>query len=694
MALVVRGGRVEPYTLLWGRSTVFFAAVLSLFIGSPLWSQTIVINEVIANNSTQTPIDFECGTPDMIELLNLTDQTIVLGGEVASDSYHLTDSDTFDAQTAWRFPPGAAIPAGGYLTIFCDGTGDSSCGEFHTRFGISSSGSEAVTLWGPEIGGRPPIVDQVVLPPLQADVSFGRVPDGAGPAPVPLALTFEVFDFFPPGESTFGTCTFSQDGAGCIFFCDGGFATGFRDCVGAPNGEPGNINPRLRRANLADVDNSPDADEPVTFMVEVEDDREPNNANIPVVEIVLRVDGADQTPIAMDFIGPTPVDPSRPLQRRGQWQATIPGFPAGTRVEFYFSAQDVDGGGATSPRQLCAEGQGPCNRIGEPGPGCERDPEDMDRFLECDTWYTYQAGYQRRPELDGLLINEVVASQDSLLLDQTDDGICGPADPTCRFDDFIELVNTSDAEIELSGLWLSNGRYSPKDWQFPPGSTIAAGQYLIVWTDGDGGRCPRPGEGRCPPPDDAQQCDAQDCPDPTNVALDEYHTDFNLALEGDQVYIHDTEENGFGVVHSVEFGFQFTDSSIALTPDGCRDGTFERRFGLEEVTPGGPNPRAGNDDCIVADRPFIRGDANSDCRFDVGDAVFILNTLFAGIGEATCRDAHDSNDDARNDVTDAVFILRRLFQGGLPIPPPGSLVQGMDPTADTLGPCEGQMNCP
>jgi hypothetical protein len=71
--------------------------------------------------------------------------------------------------------------------------------------------------------------------------------------------------------------------------------------------------------------------------------------------------------------------------------------------------------------------------------------------------------------------------------------------------------------------------------------------------------------------------------------------------------------------------------------------------------------------------PFIRGDGNADGLFDIGDAIYLLDYLFASTGPVPCEAAADSNGDALIDVADAVFTLEALFAGGSnpPYPYPG-----------------------
>lgn len=82
---------------------------------------------------------------------------------------------------------------------------------------------------------------------------------------------------------------------------------------------------------------------------------------------------------------------------------------------------------------------------------------------------------------------------------------------------------------------------------------------------------------------------------------------------------------------------------------------------------------------------FLRGDANSDGRVDIADAVTLLDYLFRGSSDLACADAGDSDDSGHLSVTDAVRLLRFLFSGETDLPDPGAILPGVDPTPDPLG---------
>ena len=53
-------------------------------------------------------------------------------------------------------------------------------------------------------------------------------------------------------------------------------------------------------------------------------------------------------------------------------------------------------------------------------------------------------------------------------------------------DDWVEIVNTSPAEIDLAGMGLSDNPARPRKWQFPDGTRLPAGGTLLVSLAGEG----------------------------------------------------------------------------------------------------------------------------------------------------------------------------------------------------------------
>ena len=137
-----------------------------LFWGISGQAQSIVINEFMASNAT-TIADDDGDFSDWIELFN-----------PGSEAFDLTDcylSDDADEPLRWRFP-GGSVPPQGHLLVWASGKDRvSPGGELHTNFAISASG-EPLLLSGPDGETR---LDEVPAVTLPADISYGRLTDGA-----------------------------------------------------------------------------------------------------------------------------------------------------------------------------------------------------------------------------------------------------------------------------------------------------------------------------------------------------------------------------------------------------------------------------------------------------------------------------------------------------------------------------------
>lgn len=121
---------------------------------------TVVINEILASNTTILP-DQDFGLyRDWIELFNNTDSLIQLGG------YYLTD-DSLEI-TKWQIPNGSELASNTGMIIWADGE-DLSDRELHTNFKLSKDG-EWLGLFSPEHE----LIDSLLFPEQDTDVSFGR----------------------------------------------------------------------------------------------------------------------------------------------------------------------------------------------------------------------------------------------------------------------------------------------------------------------------------------------------------------------------------------------------------------------------------------------------------------------------------------------------------------------------------------
>ncbi|MBN1611341.1 MAG: lamin tail domain-containing protein [Polyangiaceae bacterium] len=104
------------------------------------------------------------GSDDWIELVNLTSRDLDLEG------YYLSDSSKHPLKS--RLPRGSVIPAHGYLVFYANEAAADRDLSFRLR------GGESVVLSSPSGGW----LDQLAIPAGERG-SWGRVPDGTGPAP-------------------------------------------------------------------------------------------------------------------------------------------------------------------------------------------------------------------------------------------------------------------------------------------------------------------------------------------------------------------------------------------------------------------------------------------------------------------------------------------------------------------------------
>ncbi|MDY0110498.1 MAG: CotH kinase family protein, partial [Candidatus Krumholzibacteria bacterium] len=133
---------------------------------APAAAQSPLINEFLGSNAT-TIADDDGDYSDWLELYNPGAATFDLTGCYLSD----------DAGNPlrWRFP-GGSVPPQGYLLVWASGKDrQSPGGDLHTNFAISAGG-EPLLLTAADGTTR---LDETAPHALAADISYGRLPDGA-----------------------------------------------------------------------------------------------------------------------------------------------------------------------------------------------------------------------------------------------------------------------------------------------------------------------------------------------------------------------------------------------------------------------------------------------------------------------------------------------------------------------------------
>lgn len=150
--------------------------LLFIFYSLPFMTfAQVFINEVCSDNAT-TILDEFGETPDWIELYNSGNSAVNLNG------YFLSDNES-DPQK-WTFP-NISIPANDYLLIFASEE-DLFSTYAHTNFKLSKDGEE---LLFSDTNGD--LIDQIVIPPLEEDNSYGRLTSN---------LEWAYFDMTTPGS--------------------------------------------------------------------------------------------------------------------------------------------------------------------------------------------------------------------------------------------------------------------------------------------------------------------------------------------------------------------------------------------------------------------------------------------------------------------------------------------------------------
>jgi len=127
----------------------------------------VVINEFMASNATGVT-DEGGGTADWIELYNLSDEDIDLGG------FFVSDDESIPTKAMLPYDQGLIIEAGSTLLLWADS--DTDQGSKHLPFNLKKDG-ESIVLTSP-MGD---LLDSIDYQNATTDASFARYPDGTGP---------------------------------------------------------------------------------------------------------------------------------------------------------------------------------------------------------------------------------------------------------------------------------------------------------------------------------------------------------------------------------------------------------------------------------------------------------------------------------------------------------------------------------
>jgi len=147
---------------------------------------------------------------------------------------------------------------------------------------------------------------------------------------------------------------------------------------------------------------------------------------------------------------------------------------------------------------------------------------------------------------EDLYINEIMASNGEGLMDETD-----------AYEDWIELFNGGDEEVDLAGLYLDDTIHGSEPWKFPEDqpeiTTIDPAGYLVVFADND----------------------TEDGP---------LHANFKLSKEGEEIVLLQKVGEEMVIIDHRIFGVQTSDVSFGRYPDGGLMYEY-----MSETSPGATN---------------------------------------------------------------------------------------------------------
>ncbi len=176
-----------------------------------------------------------------------------------------------------------------------------------------------------------------------------------------------------------------------------------------------------------------------------------------------------------------------------------------------------------------------------------------------------------------LYINEFMASNDATI-----------ADENGEYDDWIEIYNAGEQEVDIAGMYVSDNPDDPKAWQIPTGkgneTKIPAGGFLLLWADKQ----------------------------PDQGAL---HLNIKLSSGGEAIIL--TASDGKTTIDSHVFEAQETDISEGRLPDGTDNWV---KFSA-------PTPGASNNGASTDVPPVISNITVSPETINAGDEVTVSATV-------------------------------------------------------------------
>ena len=211
----------------------------------------------------------------------------------------------------------------------------------------------------------------------------------------------------------------------------------------------------------------------------------------------------------------------------------------------------------------------------------------------------YEASLKETEDI-GLYINEFMASNATTICDSFG-----------SYSDWIELYNSTDTDMDISGFGISDNLSQPMKYRFPDGTTIAAKGYLVVFCSGNEG-----------------------------MQNGELHAPFGLRSYGEDVVIANRAGR---IIDSYSFKNQETDVSMARIPDGA--GELQSN---SQPSPGYPNTGAGYSAFDAANRLPLGGVYISEFGGSTGSVASDWVEIYNSTGSAVSLGGYGLSNNPKN----------------------------------------------
>ncbi len=150
-------------------------------------------------------------------------------------------------------------------------------------------------------------------------------------------------------------------------------------------------------------------------------------------------------------------------------------------------------------------------------------------YLEFNSDESLKAVFGPASPIENVFLNELGASNLSIVTDEFG-----------QYEDWLEIYNDNDFDIDLAGCFLSDSASFLKLYQFPMGkpeiTSLGPKEYLIIWCDGESAQGP-------------------------------LHTNFKLSKEGETLFLVQKQGEALNIVDSVFYSDQFTDVTFGRNPE-------------------------------------------------------------------------------------------------------------------------------